>query len=382
MDRTTEIRLIKEIIGLAEQKSAYLDPGIAHSPISRYASPERFDRERAMIFRRKPVIAAHGAEIPNQGDFITKNLFGSPLILSRDDEGKVRVFLNVCRHRGARLEREVSGCKKVFTCPYHGWSFTNKGDLRAVPQEGQGFPDLPRAERGLRRLPAEEAYGFIWVVADPDASVTLDIPAWLSGLGDDLDWLDFDDLRIVADETIEIAANWKTLVEGGIEAYHFRVAHKATIAPFFPDNLSTYTMFGPHIRSVLPRRTMMELPGTPERDWSMRRDANLLYSLMPSTQFLVQQDHVVWINSEPLSEGLTRTRMATLAPSAAAADPDLAGHWRKNHQITKATLMEDFELGEEIQAGFASKGNPSHLFGRFEGALNRFNLVVEEMLAG
>ena len=58
----------------------------------------------------------------------------------------------------------------------------------------------------------------------------------------------------------------------------------------------------------------------------------------------------------------------------------MQAHWQKNQKITVTALMEDFELGEEIQSGFACKGNPSHLFGRFEGALNRFNLAVEEML--
>ena len=62
MDRKSEVTLIKEIIGLAEQKSAYLDDAIAHSPISRYSSLERFERERAMIFRRKPLVVAQTSD--------------------------------------------------------------------------------------------------------------------------------------------------------------------------------------------------------------------------------------------------------------------------------------------------------------------------------
>jgi phenylpropionate dioxygenase-like ring-hydroxylating dioxygenase large terminal subunit len=382
MDRTEEITLIKEIIGLAEQKSAYLDASISHSPISRYCSPDRFERERAMIFRRKPTVAAHSSELAEPRAFLARDVMGLPVLLARDDSGQVRAFLNVCRHRGARLERETSGCKRVFTCPYHGWSWTNDGDLRAVPQEAQGFPDLPRSERGLRRLPVAEAHGFIWVIADPDAGGDLNVDNWLGGMAAELDWLALADHRIAVEETIEIAANWKVLVEGGIEAYHFRVAHAATIAPHFPDNLSTYQMFGSHMRSVLPRRTMTALGDTPEQEWSIRKDANLLYSLMPTTQMLVQQDHIVWINSTPLSEGQTRMRLATLVPADTPDTPQMQAHWEKNHKITHVTLREDFDLGEEIQAGFASRGNPSHLFGRFEGALNQFNLLVEELIAG
>ena len=382
MDRETELGLIKEIIGLAEQKSAYLDLSVAHSPIARYASPERFEREHAMIFRRKPVVAAHSTELAGENAFIAREFMGLPLLLTRDAEGQVQAFLNVCRHRGARLERDHSGCKRVFTCPYHGWSWTNTGALRAVPLEAQGFPDLPRAERGLRRLPVAEAHGFIWVIANPETSEMPDIDTWLAGIGADFAWLGLADHRVAVSEEIEIAANWKTLVEGGIEAYHFRVAHKNTIAPYFPDNLSTYRQFGPRLRSVLPRSTMTDLRAVDESTWQIRRDANILYSLMPNVQFLVQQDHIVWINSEPVSEGLTKMRLATLVPKETPETDAQTAHWEKNHQITHVTLMEDFELAEEIQAGFASRGNPSHLFGRFEGALNRFNLAVEEMIAG
>ena len=128
------------------------------------------------------------------------------MLLARDDEGMARAFLNVCRHRGAKLERAASGCKRVFTCPYHAWNWTNTGELRSVLHEAQVFPDLPRAERGLRRLPVAEAHGFIWIVANADAGGKPDIDDWLSGLqvagpcrppdrrrGDHRDWRELED---------------------------------------------------------------------------------------------------------------------------------------------------------------------------------------------
>ena len=381
MDRQTEVSIIREIIGLANQSSAFLDDSIAHSPISRYSSPERFERERAMIFKRKPVIVAQSSELESENAYLTKEFLGLPILLTRDSEGNVRAFLNVCRHRGARLEREATGCKRIFTCPYHAWSFTNDGALRGVPQEDQGFPDLSRAERGLRRLPAAEAHGFIWIIADPDCADMPDIDAWLSGLAPDLQWIGLADHRIAAIEEIDIAANWKLLMEGGMEAYHFRVAHKNTIGPYFPDNLLTYSTFGPHMRAVLPRISMPNLQETPQEQWQIRKDANMVYTLMCNTQLLVQQDHVMWFHFEPVSEAITHMRMATLVPCSAPQTNEMQTHWERNQKITVTALMEDFELGEEIQSGFASRGNPSHLFGRFEGALNRFNLAVEEMIA-
>lgn len=381
MNRQTEIRLIKEIIGLAEQSTTHLDAAIAHSPIARYASPERFEREMAMCFRRRPVVAAQSSELESANSFLTKQFLGLPLLLVRDRQGKARAFLNVCRHRGAKLERSASGCKRIFSCPYHAWSWSSDGALKSVPQEDPGFPDLMRAERGLRQLPCAEAHGFLWIIANPETADIPDIDSWLSGLGTDLDWIDLSNHRIAAIEERDIYANWKVLMEGGMEAYHFRIAHRKTIGPYFPDNLLTYNTFGPHMRAILPRNSMPDLGDVPEAQWAIRDDANMVYTLLMNTQLLVQQDHVMWFHYEPVSESITHMRMATLVPRSAPVTPEMQAHWDKNQKITVTALMEDFELGEEIQSGFASRGNPSHLFGRFEGALNRFNLTVEEMLA-
>ena len=108
----------------------------------------------------------------------------------------------------------------------------------------------------------------------------------------------------------------------------------------------------------------------------MRDHANVLYTLFPAAQFLVMQDHIVWIRSEPMSAGETKLRLATLAPTTGEGAKE-AEHWKSNHEITTVTLNEDFTIGESIQAGVASGANDQMLFGRFEGALGQFNRTVE-----
>ena len=97
-------------------------------------------------------------------------------------------------------------------------------------------------------------------------------------------------------KTASGAVNWKILVEGGIEAYHFKVAHAKTIGPHFMDNLSSYRSFGPNLRSVLPRSTLTHLVEQPRQTWNLREHANLIYYFFPTSQLLVQQDHLVWID--------------------------------------------------------------------------------------
>ena len=111
--------------------------------------------------------------------------------------------------------------------------------------------------------------------------------------------------------------------------------------------------------------------------WSIRRDANLLYLIVPTAHLLVQGDHFIWIGYDPRSVGLTRMRLATMVP-AERGKPDT--YWKHNHDITLRTLQEDFDIGAGVQAGFASGANREHLFGRYEGALDVFNRTVEACL--
>lgn len=380
MDRKTELELMEELAGLREARSFYLDDAVATSPVKRYTCPERFAQERQAVFGALPAVAAHSSELAGADAFLTRDLAGLPLLLTRDGDGAVHAFLNVCRHRGSRLVGEDSGCRRRFTCPYHAWTYDNRGDLKGITHGEAGFPGIDRAALGLKRLGCREAHGWIWVAPGSDAAP--DIDGFLDGLAADFAWLDAGNLKIVHEETWERAANWKILYEGGLESYHFRIAHKDTIGPFFQDNLSSYRMFGRHIRSILPRARLDAEMALPEESRSLRRATNLVYSIFPSCQLLVQEDHIVWIQALPLAPDRTRLRLATLAPADAdTGDPETARHWRKNHGITVRTLSEDFAIGEGIQSGLSSGANTALHFGRFEGALDRFNRIVEKELA-
>ncbi len=378
MNRETEIELLKELLGLHEARSAFLTDAIERRPVEDYFDEARFRRERETVFRASPQPVVHASELPEPGSFLRRDFAGLPLLFTRDSDGEAHVFLNVCRHRGTRLVDDEKGCKGRFSCPYHAWTWNNRGELLAIPQAELGFAELDRSTLGLGRVGCVEKYGWVWVKANSDE--VPDIDASLGELAGDFDWFDSSNHRVVhADEMIG-NANWKIFVEGGIEAYHFRVAHRNTIAPYFLDNLSSYRLFGPHMRSVLARRTMTELPDQPEDSWRLGEHAQVLYSVFPLNQFLVQSDHFAWIQMEPLSATSTRIRMSTLAPADRLERDEDLQHWAKNHEITTKTLAEDFVIGESIQSGLESGANTHLTFGRFEGALGEFNRCVDSRL--
>ncbi|MEM1410977.1 MAG: SRPBCC family protein [Pseudomonadota bacterium] len=380
MDRATEIELIEEILELHARKSAFLDSEVSQSPVDIYTDPDRFQRERDSLLRTTPQPLAHACELPEAGSFLRRDLAGLPVLLTRDREGVVHAFLNVCRHRGTRLVDEDRGCRHRFSCPYHAWTWDNRGNFVGAPHLEQGFPDLDRDATGLRRLGCTERHGFLWVTAGSESAPDVDV--FVAGLAPDFQAFDADALHLAFEEERNWAVNWKILVEGGIEAYHFRVAHRDTIAPYFHDNLSSYRRFGPHLRSVLAKRTLTDLPEQPQERWRLREHAQLLYSLFPSSVFLVQADHVAWVQIQPLGAASTNVRISTLVPSDRLETSEDQAHWEKNHGITVKTLDEDFVIGERIQAGLESGANEHLTFGRFEGALAVFNQTVERGLEG
>jgi phenylpropionate dioxygenase-like ring-hydroxylating dioxygenase large terminal subunit len=378
MNHEFQIQSLETLYGLDQQGSAFLDERVTTSPIERYTNQERFDAEQEKIFRFHPIIAAHASELPENGAFITLRKAGLPLLLTRDKDGQVHAFLNVCRHRGAKLVSEEKGCKNVFSCPYHAWTYASNGDLRGVPHQKQGFPDIDKAANGLKRLPVAERLGFIWILANPKTE-SYDFEPFLSVLEQEFGWIDMAGHAITHVETVESNANWKLLLEAGLEAYHFRIAHKNTVGPHMMDSLSSYEMFGPHIRSILPRSSLPTLDPADRDNWDFRELTNVVYTLFPSTQILTMQDHYALIQVEPIAPGKTLIRLATVAP-AEDITSDKVDHWKRNHSITKATLTEDFDICADIQSGLESGANDALTFGRYEGALDRFNKEIEKAL--
>lgn len=379
MLRETELKLIDELLALKSGGGLFLEQAVARNPVENYASQRRFERERRLM-QSLPRPLIHASELAEPGAFVRHNLLGLPVLLTRDEHGVVHALVNVCRHRGTRLVDAAAGCQHRFVCPYHAWTYNSSGALIAAPHFEQGFGGLDRDALGLKSLPCQERFGLIWVQGLGDDSLDLDV--WLGSLAPELEALRIENMRVAHSDERPCAANWKLLIEGGIEAYHFRCAHRQTIGPHFEDNLSTFENFGPHMRSVLARSNISGLDQLPREQWRLRDHANLVYSLFPTDQLLLSQDHITWIAPRPISAQQSLMRMTTLVPTDGplAAGKD-AAHWRRNHRISVSTFTEDMQICERIQSGVDAGACQQMLFGRFEGALRRFNQVMDDQLA-
>lgn len=374
MRRDEEVILLEELVGLKKEKQLFLDDAPTSNPVDDYTDATRFTTEMRQIFDHMPLIIAHASELDGPNSFLRRTVNQRPLLLLRGDDNEVRGFINVCRHRGTRLVNDESGCKRRHSCPYHAWTWDSRGQFVNGPHFDAGFPGVNKEDLNLKPVPIAVRHGFIWLLPEHGRQ---NIEEYLGEFDSALAWAGTE--RLVAHQSdVQLRhCNWKILVEGGIEAYHFRVAHRNTIAPLFNDNLSSYQCLGPHMRSVLPRASISELPEQPREQWNIREHANVLLNVFPSSSLLVQSDHVIWIGISPLSTDRSKVRMMTLKPADSKQTQD---YWDKNHQLTVTTLNEDFDIGESIQSGLLSGANDVLRFGRFEGALNRFNETVRSYL--
>ena len=217
--------------GLSDEEFAWPKEGLTRVPYFLYDDPEIYAREQERIFRgRSWNYVGLVAEIPAAGDFTRSYVGDSPVIVVRDKEGQIQVFVNRCPHRGAQVCQSWSGNAKAFVCPYHKWSFDLKGRLRGVPlRRGVnglgGMPDdFDVSEHGLHRLAVTVRNGVIF------ASFAADAPPFDEYLGPaNLAYFDrvFDGraLRVLGKQRQRISANWKHVIENIRDPYHATLLH-------------------------------------------------------------------------------------------------------------------------------------------------------------
>jgi phenylpropionate dioxygenase-like ring-hydroxylating dioxygenase large terminal subunit len=351
----------------------------ARSPVGRYLDPERHRAELAAL-RRWPHAVAPAARVAAPGDWVTAQLLGVPILLVRGDDGELRAFINVCRHRGALVAAPEScgAARSRFVCPYHSWTYDASGRLVGRPHEDD-FPHVPRETAGLVDLPVTVACGLVWVI--PQQLAGFDWQAHFGALGAELGRLGYDGAAQSPHERRFVQpSNWKLVLDANLESYHFQYAHRATIAHLFHDNVVQQASFGNHQRIVLPKRSLAE-SGASSADWEqLGRHANIIYFFFPSTFLLWEGDHANAFNVTPRTAESCATASWMVVP-AAQHERRSASHWERNWTIFWDAIDEDFALAAAMQSGLASGANASLAFGANEFACELFERAVDALVA-
>jgi choline monooxygenase len=192
-------------------------------PFSWYTDPEILRREEERILRRAWQYVGHTGQLATPGYFAT-TAGRTPVVVTRDRDGAVRAFVNVCRHRGSALA-EGEASRETLQCPYHAWTYGLDGSLRAAPRSNEE-PDFPQDELGLVPVAVDTWGPFVFANADPHPEPLVQalgsLPAQVAELG-----LDVESLVHHSRWEAEIEANWKIVSENFLECYHCQVAHPA-----------------------------------------------------------------------------------------------------------------------------------------------------------
>lgn len=224
-------------------------PDLGTAPISarRYTDPEFFKREVEHVFLKTWQYAVREEEIPEAGDYYLFDLVGKSVLVTRQQDGSIRAFENVCRHRGRRLATQ-SGCRTAFRCPYHGFTWEIDGRFRPGPVIWD-FPEIDSTDFPLQEVRVARWGGFVFVNFDAHCRPLEEV---IDPLPRHFEYWKIDEVYKAAHVAKILPANWKVCAEAFLENHHVGVTHPQ-VAPYTMDANAQYDVLSDHVtRSISP----------------------------------------------------------------------------------------------------------------------------------
>lgn len=227
-------------------------PPLPDVPIARYTDPAFYELELQRVFKRSWLFVGHTSQWPESGSYLVPDIPIAPMIVVRGRDGRIRAFLNACRHRGAPVVRDRAGCAKHLVCQFHSWSYNLDGTLAGVPERSE-FVDLDLDARALVEIPCQAWGDMIFVNLDPAAPTLAD---WLATIGVvHHDIAAAPGLRRIDTMTYEQDCNWKVTVDAFLEDYHVKTVHRETLAGMLDVRRSVVELYpGGHTATFIPYR--------------------------------------------------------------------------------------------------------------------------------
>ncbi len=376
---TEELGIIRTVLDYCESGTTHMEPEVMLNPVSHYTDPDRHKHEIDTLFRKYPIVVGHTEQVREPGQYFTHDDTGVPILVTRSRAGEPKAFVNVCRHRGARVVNEPFGKANTFSCPYHNWTYGLDGSLRGMPQP-VGFDALDKSTHGLVELPAFERFGLIWVRPSPNTE-SIDFESWLKPMAEQLESLNLETHSVFREWSIHRNMNWRIALEGFQESYHFCSAHKNTACSTYLDNQSVFLDQYPHVRHAVPLTRVTKLKDQAEDAWDYRSNFMTQNYLFPCNFIQVMTDHAYIHTIIPTGPGTCLFKCLMLIPEAAETEK-AKKYWDANYNVVRTVFDEDFEIGEGIQRGLVTGVNTNFTFGRYETGLQLGQKAMDDALAG
>ena len=373
-----------------------------------YTDPQIFEIEMEKIFGRTWVFVGHESLVPNFGDYYCTTLGRQPIVLSRDEAGKLHVLYNRCGHRGAKVLSKERGNQRIFTCMYHGWGFRPDGKLAGVPMRGD-FPEgvLDDPVFGMAPLPRFESYrGFVFACLAPNVMPLKDyLGEAIRGIDEMVDRAPDGEVQFWAGcHRYIYKGNWKLQMDNMADTYHPAACHGSTVgpdgrqfqrragaeggaAPFFAPNgeaivsqlgvrgfpnghSSEQSLFDKEQRGgvIEEYRALMVSRFGEERTAEIMKNRRHSLTLFPTTDILIAQTSVRIV--KPLAVDLTEVEIwpVRLKGAPEVISTDLVKFVNITHSASSFIQTDDLEAFERCQEGLKTQGADWVLIARGVGA--------------
>lgn len=382
MQRDDLVQEIKTLMDLVERNTTTLADSVMEIDVKEYTDAEQFDREKIALFRDYAQFVGPSCLIPNPGDYFAFDDTGIPILVVRGADGKLNAFVNICSHRGAPLTECASGQArrgKMFSCPYHGWSYNLDGELVGIPFGKEGFPGVDRSKLGLRPLQVEEKYGMIFVMPNPD--LRFDIDEVLSGLQERLSGFGFEDHYYLGSKKVHTDFSWKLNMDTFHEFYHFEYLHPQSVGAMAYSNVANYKQYGRNHSLGSATLQINDLKQVPEQDWQPREYSSYVNYIFPNTVIFVVNDHFQTWRVYPISPDRSVVYHSMFIPQAPKDDTERQAFEDYFQMINDIAVAEDYGLVDKVHRGLQSGLERKVVIGRNEPGVQNMHRQISEVLA-
>lgn len=349
-----------------------------------YTDPEFFEVEKETVFRPSWQVVCHLNDVPNPGDYHTFDFLNEMIVVVRGDDGQVRAFHNVCKHRAARVVDGPSGnCGSRMVCPYHAWNYDLQGRLAGVPQR-KSFGDLDVSKHGLTPVELEVFFGFIFVRLQSGGPSVAEM---MAAYAPELEPYRFEELQALGRVTMRPRhLNWKNIGDNYSDSLHIQVAHPGLTRLFGKSYGIEATewvdkMWGTlrdsessNISERLYQRLLPDVPHLPperKRYWTY-------FKIWPNVAFDIYPDQIDFMQWIPISatESVIREIAYVLPDARREMKATRYLNWRINRQVNK----EDTDLIYRVQAGMQTSAYTLGPLGEGEVCLRNFSRKMRRLI--
>ena len=352
-------------------------------PNAHYIDQGVFNEEKHALLHTQWAGLAVGADVPEPGDAKPLEFLGMPLLLLRDKDGDVRVFQNICRHRGMILVEEPRKIEGAIRCPYHSWCYSTKGKLVSTPHVGgpghNTHPSIKRDDLGLNEVRSHIWNDIVFINLSGDADPfhvvfadllkrwsEFDVPVYHGGKDSIIQF--------------DLKTNWKLIIENYCESYHL---------PWVHPGLNSYSRLEDHYHIEAPGkfsgqgthvyRQIKDDDGTVFPDFPNLSDkwdkAGEYITFLPNVMVGVQRDHMFAIILDPIQVDRTIETAHLFY-----AEPDVSPSLRaKNAEQWRIVFEEDIMAVEGMQRGRHASAFDG---GRFSPAMDGPTHIFHDWVAG